>query len=154
MCTERVVLIIAYLHYKECHIFLSQNYKFYIGFENTICKDYISEKLADSYDENPNAIVIYRGAPIVKELFPSDTFVDVNDFKSMKDLAQYLIRIASSEEKCISLLWQKHRYRVNEPHSSCSICEWLNTISNLNPVHTKRHFNNWFRENKCENIQG
>ena len=58
------------LHYKEkYHILLSQNYKFYIGFENTICKDNISEKLADSYEENHNVIAIYRGARNAKELF-------------------------------------------------------------------------------------
>ena len=139
---------------KEYHIFLSQNYKFYIGFVNTICKDYISEKLADSYEENYNTIAIYRGAPNVKELFPWNTLVDVNDFKSMKDLAQYLISIASSEEKYTSFLRQKHRYRVNEPHSYCSICEWLNKNSNQKPQHTKRDFNKLFWENKCEHIQG
>jgi hypothetical protein len=72
----------------------------------------------------------------------------------MKDLAQYLINIDSNEEKYTSFLRQKHRYRVNEPHSYCSICEWLNEYCNLKPVHTKRDFNKWFRENKCENIQG
>ena len=139
---------------KECHIILSQNYKLYIGFENTICKDYITEKLADSCKENHNAIVVYRGSPNVNDLFPSNTFVDINDFKSMKDLAQYLISIASGEEKYTSLLRQKHIYRANEPHSYCSICEWLNINSNQKPQHTKRDFNKWFRENKCANIQG
>ena len=129
---------------------MSQNYKFYIGFENTICKDKITEKLADSYD----AIVVYRGALNVNDLFPSNTFVDVNDFKSIKQLAQYMISVASSEEKCTSYLSQKHRYRVNEPHSYCSICEWLNKNYNLKPVHTKKDFNKWLQENKCENIQG
>ena len=72
MCTERVVLILACVKIyiiKKCHNFLSQNYKFYIGFEKTICKDYISEKLADRYEENHNAIAIYRGARNAKELF-------------------------------------------------------------------------------------
>ena len=128
------------VHYKECHIFLSKNYKFYIGFENTICKDYIPEKLADSYEENHNTIVVYWGSPNAKELFPSDTLVDVNDFKRLKDLAQYLISITSSVVNCISFLSPKHRYSVNEPHSSSSICEWLDPISNINPVHTKRYF--------------
>jgi hypothetical protein len=57
------------LPYKECHITLSQNYKLYIGFENTICKDYITEKLADSSDENHNAIVVYGGAPNVNDSY-------------------------------------------------------------------------------------
>ena len=132
------------LPYKECHITLSQNYKLYIGFENRICKDHITEKLADSSEENHNAIVFYGGAPNVNDFFSSNTFVDVNDFKSIKDLAQYLISIASSEEKYTSFLRQKHRYKVNEPHSYCSVCEWLNTYCNLKPVHTKRDFNKRF----------
>jgi hypothetical protein len=55
---------------------LSQNY---IGFENTICKDYISEKLADRYEENHNAIAIYRGARIVKELFHQIHLKDLHE---------------------------------------------------------------------------
>ena len=55
---------------------------------------------------------------MLKKLFPSDTFVDVNDFKSIKDLAQYQISIAAFEEKCISFLRKKHIYNVNEPYSS------------------------------------
>ena len=117
-------------------------------------KDYIPEKLADSYEENHNTIVVYWGSPNAKELFPSDTCVDINDFKSIKDLAQYLIGITSSGLNCISFLNPKHKYSVNQPHSSSSLYEWLDPISNINQVHTKRYFNKWFRENKCENIQG
>jgi hypothetical protein len=45
-------------------------------------------------------------------------------------------------------------FHINEPHSYCSICEWLNKNSNQKPQHNKRDFNKWFRENKCANIQG
>lgn len=65
------------LPYKECHITLSQNYKLYIGFQNTICKDYITEKLADSSEENHNAIVVYGGAPNVNDSYITVQYLTV-----------------------------------------------------------------------------
>jgi alpha-1,3-fucosyltransferase len=66
----------------SCHEVLSQQYKFYLGFENSMCKDYVTEKVFHTFLDNSNAIYVSRGAPNIKSMLPPKTYIDANTFKS------------------------------------------------------------------------
>lgn len=59
---------------------LEKDYKFYLAFENSLCRDYITEKfyLALLYNVVP---VVYGGANYTN-LAPKKSFIDIRDFKS------------------------------------------------------------------------
>ncbi|VDI24970.1 Hypothetical predicted protein, partial [Mytilus galloprovincialis] len=48
---------------EDCKIHLSTTHRFYLSFEKALCKDYLTEKIANMYDINRNFIPIVRGAP-------------------------------------------------------------------------------------------
>jgi hypothetical protein len=47
----------------DCIQNLSTYYKYYLAFENSICEDYVTEKLFRLYNTNFNIIPVVRGAP-------------------------------------------------------------------------------------------
>ena len=70
---------------------IAQKYKFVIAFENAISKDYVTEKFF-----NPlviGSVPVYLGAPNIEDFIPGkNSFVDVRNFDSPKDLADFLNR--------------------------------------------------------------
>lgn len=64
-------------------------YKFHIAFENAICNDYMTEKLFRCL--HLGSVPIYMGSPRAKDWMPdSQSIIMVQDFKSPKELAEYL----------------------------------------------------------------
>lgn len=89
------------------------NYKFTLAFENAIGKDYVTEKFFDPLIAG--SVPIYLGAPNVDEFAPADhCFIDVADFRTPKDLAEYLSALndnnAAYEEY---LVWKQKPLRPN-----------------------------------------
>ncbi|CAJ0607771.1 unnamed protein product [Cylicocyclus nassatus] len=73
----------------KCINDLNEEYHFYIAFENSICKDYVTEKLWNQgyqYDIVP--IVLKR--TLVEKLAPPNSFIAADDFETTKDLADHL----------------------------------------------------------------
>merc|ERR1712070_99034 len=77
---------------------LSQ-YKWYLAFENNIIKDYVSEKVFDGI--LAGVVPVYYGAPTVKNVLPGPNpgVVEVSDFASPKDLAEFLMAIGKDQAK-------------------------------------------------------
>ena len=71
-------------------------YKFALTFENAVCNDYITEKLWRPIAAG--TVPIYKGAPNIRQWLPdNNSVILVDDFKNPKDLADYLIYLASHE---------------------------------------------------------
>ncbi|XP_073990273.1 GDP-fucose protein O-fucosyltransferase 3-like isoform X2 [Rhodnius prolixus] len=78
-------------------------YKFAIAFENSVCDDYITEKLWRPLIAG--TVPIYYGSPSAKDWLPdNDSAIFVTEFNSPKDLAEYLIFLANN-----STAYNKHR---------------------------------------------
>ncbi|XP_018655381.1 putative alpha(1,3)fucosyltransferase [Schistosoma mansoni] len=75
----------------DCLNMFSKQYKFYLSFENNICKDYITEKFFQNG-------LLYNMVPIVMggsreeytRIAPPHSFIHVDQFKSLFTLSQYL----------------------------------------------------------------
>nr|VZI40529.1 unnamed protein product [Spirometra erinaceieuropaei] len=89
---------------------LSLQYKFYLAFENSDCKDYITEKLfinALMYSMLP----VVMGAPRSSycAMAPPNSFIHVDDFSSPADLADYLIWLDRNDTAYASYFaWQEY----------------------------------------------
>jgi hypothetical protein len=64
-------------------------YKFSLAFENSVSRDYVTEKFFDPLVAG--SVPIYLGAPNIAEFAPADRcFIDVADFPQPRALADYL----------------------------------------------------------------
>lgn len=104
---------------------LSQ-YKYYLSFENAFCRDYVTEKFFDRY--NNDLILVVRGGANYHELLPNGTFVNTADFDSVEDLAKYLKYLASDKENYIDFLRRKDAYISSGPSWPFA---WRNRFCNL-----------------------
>lgn len=73
----------------RCREYLARNFKFYFAFENSICRDYITEKFFETLEFDVVPIIMSYSSH--KEYVPKSAFINIFDFKSPKHLAEYLI---------------------------------------------------------------
>ena len=87
-------------------------YRFTLAFENSIARDYVTEKFYDALIAGSVPVVL--GAPNVGEFAPADRcFVDVADFAGPADLAAFLVRLAGDESRYAGYLaWKTSGLRA------------------------------------------
>ena len=98
-----------------CEKIIENKYKFYLSFENSLCSDYVTEKLFRklSLDIVP---VVMGGADYNKKA-PPKSFIDVMDFESPGHLAEFLLDLDKNDEEYLSYFWWKVSW-VNPMKSS------------------------------------
>ena len=69
------------------------HYKFALAIENTMTDSYVTEKLFFALDAG--TVPIYFGAPNVLDLVPPHSIIVASQFKSMRQLAEYVKRVAA-----------------------------------------------------------
>uniref|UniRef100_A0A5S6Q107 Fucosyltransferase n=1 Tax=Trichuris muris TaxID=70415 RepID=A0A5S6Q107_TRIMR len=110
-----------------CWEMLAKKYKFYLAFENSNCRHYITEKLFFNAFQH-NVIPVVMGAP--KEdylrLAPPNSFIHVDDFDTPRQLADYLKHVALNQTLYDSFFkWRSHYEEVNT-RFWCRLCAMLN----------------------------
>ena len=112
-----------------CLELLEKRYKFYLSFENSLCDDYVSEKLWTAL--RLNIVPIVLGAYNYSELLPPKTYIDIKDYSSPKELAEYLHMLDTNDTLYNEYLQRKDMYKI-VPHApfQCSVCEYINKLAN------------------------
>jgi hypothetical protein len=135
---------------KPCEAHLLNNvYKFYLSFENSLCRDYVTEKL---WKINQfNIIPVVMGAVDYSNILPAGTFVDARDYPNPKDLANRLRYLdAHPEEYNYMLNLRKAHKRVVRgwlPHE-CRMCKYLHdNFDRTEIVHDVVRF--WSIDTQC-----
>ncbi|CAG2214580.1 FUT-1 [Mytilus edulis] len=138
---------------KVCKSYISQNYKFYLSFENSLCNNYVSEKVYDIFEDDNMMLPVIRGAPNITSILPEGTFITTSDFTSPKQLAAFLAKIGSSEDKYTSYLRKKHSYSVTNWafNFKTAICDLCTRIKNEKLVNKKINVYDRLKEDKCFN---
>ena len=157
------------MHNEELYSIISK-YKFHIAFENSICDDYITEKLTRPL--HLGCVPIYRGSPSVRDFCPDKTSVILaDDFETPEKLAKYLNYLDNNDEaylkhlnfktkseienKFLYKLLSDRKWSVNgfdEDHFvgafECYVCQQLHEIieekaagKSVNKLVKKQHLN-------------
>ncbi|KAB7495403.1 Alpha-(1,3)-fucosyltransferase C [Armadillidium nasatum] len=66
----------------KCFKMLEKNYKFYLSFENSLCKDYVSEKFFQIIKWN--IIPVVYGSANYASLAPPHSYINARDFKNVE----------------------------------------------------------------------
>ena len=107
------------------HEVMEKNYKFYLSFENSLCADYITEKLWLAL--TVYVIPVVLGGGNYSAMLPPHSYIDVKDFASPKDLAIYLKKLDGNDTLYNEYFAWKNKYtayqtRNTHPQFACSIC--------------------------------
>ena len=108
--------------------FLDHDYRFYLSFENSLCDQYITEKLYKIL--NKDAIPIVLGNTDYEAILPPKSFIDVRDFRSARLLAEYLKTLAKNDDLYGEYFAWKRRHAcyvsLPIPTQACRLCNMLN----------------------------
>ncbi len=119
--------------------------KFYLSFENSIHRDYVTEKLF--YALALGAVPVVLGPPRENyELFiPSKAFIHVDDFPSPKELANHLKVLDQNEDLYRQYItWREHFVSKSTSFGlehACRICDHIRRNKHYKVV---KDLNSWF----------
>ncbi|XP_026154078.1 alpha-(1,3)-fucosyltransferase 7 [Mastacembelus armatus] len=106
---------------------------FYLSFENSAAKDYITEKLwRNAY--RGGAVPVVMGPPLsdYRDVAPPNSFIHVDEFTSVKDLGQYLLQLAEDKKRYAEYFTWKQKWKVklytDWRERVCKICSQYNNL--------------------------
>ena len=106
-------------------------YRFFLAFENTLCKDYVSEKFFNLYGDTAHTIIpVVRGGIDYDKLLPSGTFINAAHYNTTKQLATQLNYLIDNPDELAEIMQRKAAYRQythKELDHRCRLCHYLNT---------------------------
>ncbi|XP_074657228.1 glycoprotein 3-alpha-L-fucosyltransferase A-like [Tubulanus polymorphus] len=83
---------------EKCLNLLDSSYKFYLAFENSNCREYITEKFfLNGLSRDIVPIVYGAHKDDYERVAPPHSFIHVDDFESPKQLAEYLHRLDEND---------------------------------------------------------
>lgn len=147
----------GYSHFREreCWEMIGKDYKYYLSFENSICKDYFTEKVIEVL--NQDLIPIVMGGADYGKLVPNNSIIDSRKFGSPKYLAMFLRSLATDEDRYNSYFQWKANYSAFlriPTHYNEIFCEICTTIKNTNgnSCRGKREdLIDWWFKDSCHN---
>jgi hypothetical protein len=99
---------------------LYSKYKFVLAIENSNCEDYVTEKLVHAVASTSIPIVAGRdNKPDYLKYMPKGSYINIYDFKTIKDLANHIQMLANSKveyEKYISFRFNHSFTRASLSH--------------------------------------
>ena len=121
---------------QECYDMFQKKYKFYLSFENSECKDYVTEKLANILPMDLVPVVL--GGTNYSRDTPPHSVINVYDFQSPRQLAGYIHELDDNMEKYLEYFKWKLDYSVinssvARPMSYCKLCEILHSKRSPRP---------------------
>ncbi|XP_031328238.1 alpha-(1,3)-fucosyltransferase C-like [Photinus pyralis] len=108
----------------KCYEMLENTYKFYLSFENSICKDYSTEKLYNVLKKN--VVPIVYGAGNYSLSAPPYSVINVADFDTVKQLTDYLMHLDKNMTEYLKYFEWKKKFKIVEVRKGCDICKKLN----------------------------
>ncbi|XP_066603353.1 glycoprotein 3-alpha-L-fucosyltransferase A isoform X2 [Prorops nasuta] len=128
---------------QACFEMLDADYKFYLAFENSNCKDYITEKFfVNGLGHNVLPIVMGARPRDYARSAPYRSYIHVDEFESPKELAVYLHRLDKDDQLYNSYFRWKGTGEFINTYFWCRVCAMLHD------EHPPKHYtdiNEWWR---------
>ncbi|KAK2834006.1 hypothetical protein Q7C36_014707 [Tachysurus vachellii] len=119
--------------------------KFYLSFENSIHKDYFTEKLFNPMDVGTVPVVLGPPRENYEEVIPSDSFIHVDDFKSPQELAEHLRYMDQNQEAYERYFtWRQYFTALGSPFGLEHACRSCEHIKNNKAYRVFKNLNKWY----------
>uniref|UniRef100_A0A672H9T7 Fucosyltransferase n=1 Tax=Salarias fasciatus TaxID=181472 RepID=A0A672H9T7_SALFA len=103
-----------------------RRYRFYLAFENSQHTDYITEKLWNAVRGGAIPVVLGPSRKNYERFLPPEAFIHVDDFNTVQELAQYLLKVKDSPSLItMHLSWRKDYslYFATWDEYYCTVCK-------------------------------
>lgn len=139
---------------RPCPVDLN-DYYFYLAMENSRCHSYISEKFWKIIADNKHRLIpIVMGADEkdYEQVAPYRSFIHVNHYKTVEDLAKYLDYLMKHPKEYFEYFqWRKHtEIELLKPGRweslLCPLCQ-MSEQTRLSFPHTRMNFSAWYNPN-------
>jgi len=126
-----------------CFHLVNRKYKFYLSFENAICKDYVTEKIFNALRQNTIPVVL--GGTNYTSILPPNSVINAGSFSSPEGLAKYLHQVLANTTLFDSYFHWRPFYNIHSFTSvpdNCALCDKL-TSGQLSSPHTYSDMFSW-----------
>ncbi|XP_031847170.1 alpha-(1,3)-fucosyltransferase C [Nomia melanderi] len=134
---------------KDCFREVAEpDYFFYLSFENSLCEDYVTEKLYNAL--RYNIVPIVYGGANYSVFAPPGSYINALDYDSPRELAGYLKTLMKNPREYAKYFRWKKYYRINKSSRSaaCNLCEFLHKRSAAEP-RWYSPLTDWYSRGKC-----
>ncbi|XP_077289960.1 alpha-(1,3)-fucosyltransferase C-like [Arctopsyche grandis] len=112
---------------RRCFDLLRTDYYFYLSFENSNCKDYVTEKVSNALLNDVVPVVL--GGANYSKFLPPHSYLDASA-TSAEELARSLQYLIDNPESYAKYFWWKNYYKVDQSYPAfCKLCEILHDRS-------------------------
>lgn len=129
----------------EYCIRLLKQYKFFLAFETSNCRDYITEKFFISLQHGVLPVVMGPPAEDYEKSAPHNSYIHVDEFPSPRSLAQYLHKLDRDDDLYNAYFQWRGTGEMINTRVACRLCALLHTARNK----TYSDLNSWWRDNAC-----
>ncbi|BFF96481.1 glycoprotein 3-alpha-L-fucosyltransferase A [Drosophila madeirensis] len=130
----------------KCFEILDNDYKFYLAFENSNCKDYITEKFfVNALNRRVLPIVMGARPEDYEVSAPRRSYIHVDEFASPKELAEYLRILDGDDELYNSYFKWKGTGEFINTYYWCRVCATLHNEEQLRKPRWYSDLNDWWR---------
>ena len=110
----------------DCLNNLKRKYKFYLAFENSNCKDYITEKLWDALRDGLLPVCLGARMSDYTRIAPPNSFLHVENFTSPRELANHLNYLDKNDDAYNRYFeWKKQLTPAPNLSGMCDLCDIL-----------------------------
>uniref|UniRef100_A0A1L8EI93 Fucosyltransferase n=1 Tax=Haematobia irritans TaxID=7368 RepID=A0A1L8EI93_HAEIR len=131
----------------ECDRLLDEEYKFYFSFENSLCVDYITEKLYRIMKRN--IIPVVYGGANYKQFLPPHSYINVEDFATPAELAQYLKYVSENAAEYMRYFWWREYYELRFYSPFCELCQRLHEPQYFLKSQSYSNIEKWWLQGTC-----
>uniref|UniRef100_A0A915PQZ0 Fucosyltransferase n=1 Tax=Setaria digitata TaxID=48799 RepID=A0A915PQZ0_9BILA len=132
----------------ECARNLRANHRFYLAFENSVCEDYVTEKVFTNMENLLVPIVLKKD--LYSNILPTGSYIAADEFKSPRELARYLEFLSQNTSAYLKYLeWTKYYQKPTRMDASCALCKYLHEhVNDIKPkiIHNIR---SWWFDGNC-----
>lgn len=131
----------------QCRTMVERDYRFYFAFENSLCVDYVTEKVFAMMKKY--VIPVVYGAFNYQNILPPHSYVAAEDFASTQELAEFLVRLSHDEAEYMSYFWWREHYVIDEFRDFCDLCVQVSKQKRTGKTQYYEDLDRWHNEGTC-----
>ncbi|XP_067939187.1 glycoprotein 3-alpha-L-fucosyltransferase A-like [Watersipora subatra] len=141
----------------KCEAKEHSQYRFYLAFENTLCRDYITEKFWKTLKNEAHIIPVAAGGLSVQEytdVAPPDSFIHVYNFSSVETLGKYLKHLMTDDNAYNRYHEWRNNYSVEllRKRQTCGLCKAVNEPESIKSEQGRKFADERLYERSCKNL--